>query len=265
MLLDAESTPYTLETGKSGGVGSLRPSVRGIVPSARFRPDCGNCRVRAECLPRSLPAEAVRLLDFVVVSRRLVHRGQTLYRAGDPFESIYPIRAGFFKTTVMSRNGDEHVTGLRMAGEILGLDGVSDSHYAADAVALDHGEVCVVPYANLVEQSLHSPALHRAVYSLLGREIARDQNLFLLLGGMWGIERVAAFLLDVSQRLQSHGYSASDFQLRMTRREIGSYLGMELETVSRIFSRLEREGLLIADRGHVKITDLQGLARVAGQ
>lgn len=264
MLLDCPSSTRSSEPPQ-GSPATLRPSVRGIVAVSRFRPECGVCHVRTECLPRGLPPEAVRLLDFVVVSRRPVHRGQTLYRAGDPFESIYPIRAGFFKTTVISKNGDEHVTGLRMAGEILGLDGINSGRYTADAVALDHGEVCVVPYANLVEQSLHSPALHRAVYGLLGREISRDQQLFLLLGGMWGIERVAAFLLDVSHRLQAHGYSASDFQLRMTRREIGSYLGMELETVSRIFSRLEREGLLIADRGHVTITDLEGLARVAGQ
>jgi CRP-like cAMP-binding protein len=124
------------------------------------------------------------LLDFIVVGRRAVHRGQTLYRAGDPFEAMYAIRAGFFKTTVVSRNGDEHVTGLRMAGDILGLDGIATRHHTADALALDHGEVCMIPYANLLDQALHSAPLQRTMCTVLGREITRDQDMLLLLGGM---------------------------------------------------------------------------------
>jgi CRP/FNR family transcriptional regulator len=247
--------------GQVSGAGAVRSS--GL--SARFRPECASCPVRAVCLPAWLRGDRIRLLDYVVMARRAIHRGQVLYRAGDACEAIYPIRAGFFKTTVVSRNGDEHVIGLRLAGDVLGLDGVGACRYSADAVALDHGEVCVVPYANLLDQSLHSGTLQNALVGIMGREITREQDLLLLLGGMWGVERLAAFLLDVSHRLRAHGYSPSDFQLRMTRREIGSYLGMELETVSRIFSRLEREGLLVADRGHVTILDLDGLARLAQQ
>jgi CRP/FNR family transcriptional regulator len=221
--------------------------------------------VRSLCLPAGLAPHDVRLLDFIVVSRRAVRRGQALYRAGDAFEAIHAVRAGFFKTTVVSRNGDEHVTGLRMAGDVLGLDGIATKHHTADAVALDHAEVCVIPYPNLLDQSLHSAPLQRTLCGVLGREIARGQDLLVQLGGMWGVERVAAFLIDVSRRLQQHGYSPSEFELRMTRREIGSYLGMELETVSRIFSRLEREKLIVADRSRVVITDLEALARLAGQ
>ncbi len=264
MTLAAEGT-HDVRLADAGSPVALRPPVRTPGMTGRFRPECEQCRVRSLCLPAGLAPHEVRLLDFIVVARRPVHRGQTLYRAGDPFEAIYAIRAGFFKTTVVSRNGDEHVTGLRMAGDILGLDGIATRHHSADAFALDHGEVCVIPYANLLDQALHSAPLQRTMCTVLGREITRDQDMLLLLGGMWGVERVAAFLIDVSHRLQQHGYSPSDFQLRMTRREIGSYLGMELETVSRIFSRLEREGLIVADRGHVTITNLDGLARLAGQ
>lgn len=265
MMLDCAEATGASPASARGGVasGAAHPKTSGL--SVRFRPECATCRVASMCLPAGLAPHHVALLDFVVVARRPVHRGQVLYRAGDALEAIYPIRAGFFKTTVLSRDGDEHVTGLRMAGDVLGLDGVGRRAHSADAVALDHVEVCVVPYPNLLDQSLHSEALQRTFFALMGRELAREQQLLLLLGGMWGVERVAAFLLDISRRLQAHGYLASDFQLRLTRREIGSYLGMELETVSRIFSRLERAGLLIADRGHVSLLDIDGLARLAGQ
>ncbi len=223
------------------------------------------CPVSAMCLPSEMRSTELRLLDFVVVSRRPVRRGQMLYLAGDVVDAIYPIRAGFFKTSVVFSNGDEQVTGLRMAGDVLGLDRINARQYGCDAIALDHGEVCVVPYPNLMKQSLHEEALQRTLYSLLGREIGRQRELLLLLGGMRGIQRVALFLLDVSQRMQAHGYSPSEFELRLTRREIGSYLGMELETVSRTVSRLEREGLIVADRGHIRISDREGLARLAAR
>lgn len=243
---------------------STLASVRRHVGTAgRFRPECASCAVRTMCLPCDLSPTETRLLDFVVVSRRTVHRGQTLYLAGDPCAAIYPIRAGFFKTSVVSLNGDEQVTGLRMSGDVLGLDGISTRQHSCDAVALDHGEVCIIPVPNLLRQSLHEEALQRTFFNLLGREIAREQELLLLLGGMWGIQRVAMFLLDVSQRMQAHGYSPSEFELRLTRREIGSYLGMELETVSRIVSRLEREALIMADRGHIRIVDREGLTGIS--
>lgn len=216
------------------------------------------------CLPSMLRAAEVPLLDFIVVSRRSVRRGQMLYHAGDPCEAIYPVHAGFFKTTIVSRNGDEQVTGLRMAGDIIGLDGIATHKHTCDAIAVDQAEVCVVPVANLLQQSLHDETLQRTVYGVLSREIERQQDLVRLLGSMWGIQRVATFLLDVSERTRAHGYSPVEFELRLTRREIGSYLGMELETVSRIVSRLERERLIAADRGHIRILDAQGLARVPG-
>ncbi len=237
--------------------------VRPTSMAGRFRPQCATCAARPFCLPSTLRPENLRLLDFVVVSRRLVHRGQALYRAGDALDALYPIHAGFFKSAVVSRDGSEHVTGLRMTGDVLGLDGIASGRHTSDAVALDQSEVCIVPYRNLLDQSLHSPPLQRALHDVLGRELARDQEHVVLLGGMWGVQRVAAFLLDVAQRLQARGFSRTEFELRMTRREMGSYLGMELETVSRILSRLERERMIAVDRGHVTIRDPDGLARIA--
>lgn len=233
--------------------------VSRVGTSGRFHPECAICPARRTCLPYELQPAEVRLLDFVVASRRPVRRGQVLYRAGDPMEAIYAIRAGFFKTVVVSSSGREQVTGLRMPGDVLGCDGMHGGYYACDAFALDHGEVCVVPLHNLLVQSLHNEALLRAFYAVLSRELWRKQEQMLLLGGMWGIQRVATFLIDISRRMQAQGYSPSEFELRLTRREIGSYLGMELETASRMISRLEREGLIVADRQHIKITDRERL------
>lgn len=240
-----------------------RPPARHFSVAGRFRPDCVHCPVQRMCLPSLLHESELSLLDFVVVSRRSVHRGQFLYRAGDACEALYPIHGGFFKTCIISRNGDEQVTGLRMPGEIIGLDGVATHKYACDAIALDEADVCVVPVANLLQQALHDEALQRTLYGVLAREIEHQQDALRLLGSMGGLQRVATFLLDVSRRTAAHGYSPVEFELRLTRREIGSYLGMELETVSRIVSRLERDGLIVADRAHIRIVDAQGLAEVS--
>lgn len=167
------------DPGSASQWSTLRPLLRHAA-TARFHPECANGPVRNMCLPSGLRPSKVQLLDFVVVSRRPVHRGQTLYRAGAPFDAIYPIRAGFFKTVVVSRSGNEQVTGVRMAGDVLGLDGISSGHYDCDAIALDHGEVCVAPFPNLLRQSLHDEALQRTFYAILGREIGREQELLLL-------------------------------------------------------------------------------------
>ncbi len=252
-----KSAPFTVpDLVPSGGNPAFSP-----FPSAqRFRPDCANCPVRGMCMPSSMDASEVSLLDFVVVSRRRVSRGQTLYHAGAQCDAIYPIRAGFFKSSVLSRNGDEQVTGLRMPGDILGLDGVDGGRYRSDAIALDHGEVCLVPRANLFQQSLHEQALQQALCGILGREITRQQDLVRLLGSMRSVQRVAAFLLDFSRRMRMHGYSPRQFDLRLTRRDIGSYVGVELETVSRVMSRLERDHLIVAHGPRITILDLDGLA-----
>jgi CRP/FNR family transcriptional regulator len=266
MLLGADASrsgPMDTDPPISRAVPAPVVVVRPGAVAGRFRPECATCPARPFCLPSALRPEHMRLLDFVVVSRRLVHRGQALFRAEDPLDALYPIHAGFFKTAVVSRDGSEHVTALRMTGDVLGLDGIARGRHSCDAVALDQSEVCIVPYRNLIDQSLHSPPLQRALHDLMGRELARDQEHLVLLGGMWGVQRVAAFLLDISHRLQARGFSRTEFELRMTRREMGSYLGMELETVSRILSRLERERLIAVDRGHVNIRDPNGLAKIA--
>jgi CRP/FNR family transcriptional regulator len=206
--------------------------------------------------------EQVDQLDRLVSSRRSVARGQTLFRTGDGFQSLYAVRTGFFKTCVMAEDGRDQVTGFQMAGELLGLDGISTERHACDAVALEDSTVCVIPYGDLEGLSQQMPDLQRVFHKIMSREIVREHGVMLLLGSMRAEERLAAFLLNLTQRLHMRGYSRSAVILRMSREEIGSYLGLKLETVSRTFSRFQAEGILEVKQRDIRIVDHDGLQRL---
>jgi CRP/FNR family transcriptional regulator len=225
---------------------------------------CSTCNLHGVCLPAGLSSAADLRLDAAITSHRRLKHGQALYRAGDRFESIYAIRGGFFKTTVLSEDGREQVTGFEMTGDLVGLDGLSTNQHTCDAVALDLSEVCVIPYAGLQRILHESEELQCHFCKILGAEIVREQEVMLLLGTMSAEERVAAFLLNMSHRLVARGFSPAEFQLRMTRKDIGSYLGLKLETVSRTFSRLHELALIDAERRHVRIVDIHGLTGIVG-
>ena len=205
---------------------------------------CASCNLRELCLPVGMSNEQLDHLDTMVATKRTVTRGNTLFRAGDAFLSLYAVRTGFFKTCVASEDGRDQVTGFQMAGELLGLDGISSDKHTCDAVALEDSQVCVIPYHQLEDLSREFSDLQRQFHKIMSREIVRDHGVMLLLGSMRAEERLAAFLLNLTQRLQSRGFSASSLVLRMTREEIGSYLGLKLETVSRTFSKFQDEGIL---------------------
>jgi len=238
------------------------PLSRKLAPVVELRARCADCNLRSMCLPFGLsPSDDLRLESMVAARRRLKY-GQALYRAGDRLEALYGIRGGFFKTSALFEDGREQVTGFQMPGEMLGLDGVGTDRYTCDAVALDHSEVCIIPYARLLEVGRKSEPLEHHLFKILGREIARDQSVMLLLGTMHAEERLGAFLLNLSDRLRARGYSPSEFQLRMRREEIGSYLGLTLETVSRTFSKLQQHGLVDVQRRRLRIIDADGLAKL---
>jgi CRP/FNR family transcriptional regulator, anaerobic regulatory protein len=221
----------------------------------RLPTHCGACNLREVCLPCGLagPSDA-KLLDSLVYTRKRVKRGDTLYRAGHGFEALYAVRSGFLKSRVVLPDGRDQVTSFHMAGEILGTDGIGTDRHTADVIALEDSEVCVIPYAHLEQ-----PQLQRQLHKVMSRELVRDQGVMMLLGTMRAEERLAAFLLNLSQRFTARGYSPSEFHLRMTRDEIGSYLGLSLETVSRLFSRFQDEGLITVQQKHICILDIPGL------
>lgn len=220
---------------------------------------CSSCNLRELCLPVSMSPSQIEKLDSLVGSRRAVKRGDALFHAGEPFKALYAVRTGFFKTRVSSEDGRDQVTGFQMAGELLGLDGISTDRHACDAVALEDSQVCVIAYSQLEELSREFSDLQHQFHKIMSREIVRDHGVMLLLGSMRAEERLAAFLLNLTQRLHARGFSASALVLRMTREEIGSYLGLKLETVSRTFSKFQEDGLLEVKQRDIRILDESGL------
>jgi len=221
------------------------------------------CNLRELCMPVGLQPEELEKIDDLVATRRKVARGSTLFRTGDTFHALYAIRVGMFKTCVPTENGREQVTGFQMPGEITGLDGIVSDLHTCNAVALENAEVCVMPFDRIEELSAHVGALRKHVHRIMSREIVRERGVMLLLGSMRAEERLAAFLINLFQRLHARGFSQTEMVLRMTREEIGSYLGLTLETVSRTFSKLAEEGIVEVHQRQVRILDQAALMRVA--
>jgi CRP/FNR family transcriptional regulator len=233
----------------------------GAVSTTQRKVQCSSCHLRELCLPGGMEGSDVERLDSMMFSRRRVRSGQALYRAGDRFEFIYAVRSGTFKTSLDLADGREQVSGFYLGGELMGLDGVAHGQHASSATALEDAEICAIPYTHLTALSAANSGMQHVVSRLMSREIVREHSLMLLLGSMNAEERLAAFLLNLSQRLKARGYSPSEFHLRMSRAEIGSYLGMKLETVSRTFSAFQQQGLLEVDKRHIRIADMQRLTQ----
>lgn len=223
---------------------------------------CSSCNLRELCLPMGLNPEELDKLDRVISTRKRIKRGQALFNVGDKFTSLYAVRSGFFKTCVTTADGRDQVTGFQMTGEIIGMDGIVSDHHSCDAVALEDAEVCIMPFDQVEELSREFTTLQHHVHKILSREIVRDHSVMLLLGSMRAEERLAAFLLNLVQRLHARGFSQSEFVLRMTREEIGSYLGMKLETVSRTFSKFAEDGIIDVKQRHVHIKNVDALRQI---
>ena len=233
-----------------------------FAPSHEPKVTCAKCQLRETCLSGGTPPEDLERVEGIVYVRRSVKRGKCLFRAGDEFKSIYAIRNGFFKTTLADAEGREQVTGFFMSGELLGIDGLGNGYCESNAIALEDSEVCMMPYALIEKVARDVPSLQRRLHTVLAREIVRNHGIMLLLGSMNADERLATFLLNLSMRYARSGVSASDFVLRMKRDEIGSYLGLRLETVSRVFSSFQRGGMIEVQQREIRIVDSAALERV---
>jgi CRP/FNR family transcriptional regulator, anaerobic regulatory protein len=237
------------------------PVARQEAPVAPVKTQCSTCHLRDLCLPSGMTGLDVDRLDALMFARRKVKAGQTLYREGDKFQFIYAVRAGTLKSSLMLADGREQVSGFHIAGELVGLDGVAQGRHASATMALEDTEICAISYTHLTELAAGTTSMQHVISRLMSREILREHSLMMLLGSMNADERLAAFLLNLSQRYAARGYSEREFHLRMSRAEIGSYLGMKLETVSRTFSAFQLQHLLEVDKRHVRITDMEGLKR----
>lgn len=235
-----------------------------VFPIREFKTHCPKCGMRELCLPAGLDAGALYALDAMVTRQTRLKKGNELYRVGEPFTELYAIRVGSCKTVILAEDGREQIIGYHMLGDIIGMDGVNTERHACDAIALEETDVCALPFALLEEISRAFPALQHNLLRLLSRDIGRDEHMMLALGSMRAEERLAVFLLDLSERYLRRGYSGTEYELRMTREEIGSYLGLKLETVSRLFSRFHEAGLLQVQGRNVKLFDRVSLKQLAG-
>ena len=220
---------------------------------------CASCSLHQLCLPMGLDETDMQRLDQIIGRRRRIKRDQSLYRMGDSFDMLYAIRLGHFKTYQVNSNGSQQITGFQMAGELLGMDAIGTGRHQCEAVALEDSEVCEIPFSQLEELFHDMPVLLRQFHRIMSKEISREQGVMLTLNSMSAQQKLAAFLVNLSSRYAARGYSASRFQLRMTREEIGSHLGLKLETVSRLFSRFAHEGLIDVDGRSVKLRDTAAL------
>ena len=243
----------------------LNDTTTPALAATRCRVACSNCNMRELCLPVDLSAAEMQRLEQLSHRKRCYAAQNYLYRSGDAFKSLYAIRSGSFKTRILHEDGREQVTGFVMPGEIIGLDAISTDAHTCEAVAMEASEVCELPFAKLEELSREIPSLQRHLHKIMSREIVRDQGIMLLLGSMRAEERLAAFLLNLSQRNAAHGMSPTQLTLRMSRLEIGSYLGLKLETVSRAFSHFQDDGLIRVKARAIEILALPRLRELMGK
>ncbi|KAA8562898.1 fumarate/nitrate reduction transcriptional regulator Fnr [Pseudomonas fluorescens] len=230
-----------------------------LVQTQNLRTACANCSVLELCLPIGLNDSEVSRLDTLIPQRVKVKKGASLYRTADPLRSLYAVRTGFFKTCIVSLDGREQVTGFQMAGEMLGLDAISAEQHACHAVALEDSEVCPIHFHQLERLASQIPSLQHNLNKIMSREIVRDHSMLLQMGNMNADERLAAFVLNLSARMSTRGYSSRSFVLRMRREEIGSYLGLRLETVCRSIAQLRKLGLVHISARNVDILDMPQL------
>jgi CRP/FNR family transcriptional regulator len=239
-----------------------RPQLRDVSWSAR---SCSACARRDTCFGGGLSDADNSQLHDAIGARRRIKRGEILWQTGDPLHALYAVRLGFLKSFIVTGDGQVQVTGFQMAGEVVGLDAIATGRHHSTVVALEDTEVCPLPFAELDRLMERVPGLQRRFLRMMSDEIVREQESMALLGTMRAEQRLATFLLRLSSLYQKRGYSATEFVLRMTREELGNYLGLKLETVSRLLSRLQQEGVIQVDNKAVKLLDLDALRTLAAR
>lgn len=225
--------------------------------------DCSKCSIQLLCLPASIETDDLNLLNSIVQKRRPLKRGDILFSSGQPLDSIYVAREGAFKTVVFNSDGDSQVTGFHLPGEILGLDALGTSLHTCDAIALTLADVCIIPLSELEQVALQIPGLQHQLLKIIGQTINRDQKHIELLSKKNAHERVAIFLHQLAERYKLLGRSEQRFLIPMSREDIGSYLGLVIETVSRTLSKMQDEGLISVNGRDIQILNkdrLYGLA-----
>ena len=225
---------------------------------------CKDCSLACMCLPISLHSDEMDELDRIVKRGRPLRKGEVLFRQGAEFNALFALRSGAIKTYGLSDEGDEQITGFHLSGELIGMSGMDTNRYTVTAVALETTSVCEIPFETLDELTAVLPQLRKQLMRLMSRELREDQEMMLLLSRKNADQRIATLLINLSARFRARGYSAHAFRLAMSRNEIGNYLGLAVETVSRVFTRFQQQGLITAEGKQIVITDYIQLCALAG-
>lgn len=225
--------------------------------------NCNNCRLSNLCLPLNLELSQLDQVNALVERNKTLHKGEYLYRAGDVFSAIFAVRSGCIKTVHLSEDGEEQITGFYLPGEILGIDGLHEDKYNNSAIALETSAACQLPFNKLENLSQSIPSLQRHYFQIMSREIISEQKLIALLSKGSAEQRITSLLLSISSRNQRRQLSATEFMLPMSRTDMGNYLGLTVETVSRVFSRLQKDALIKSERRMVQILDIHKLTQLA--
>lgn len=225
---------------------------------------CQNCSISELCLPFSLNDKELDVLDKIIDRKRPIHKGEQIFQDGEKMQALYAIRSGTFKTFTVNEQGEEQITGFHLAGDLLGFDAIAESEHPSFAKALETSMVCEIPYNTLDTLSNSMPKLKKQILRLMSSEIRSDQEMLTLLNRKNAEQRLATFISALSSRYQARGLSSVEFRLSMTRSDIGNYIGLTVETISRLFNRFHKSGLIKIDGKLVSILDIDQLNDVAG-
>ena len=237
------------------------------MPNVNQRPTvitCTNCRLNRYCLPAALNKSNIKQLEAIVEHNCSYEKGDHLYRQKANFKSVYVVRSGSFKSYAFHYNGKGWVNGFFFPGEIIGMDGISDRSHINAVQALEHASVCEIPFSKLESLSLQIPDLQHHLFALMGKEITNDREFHNLLSSYTAEERTAHFLINLSSRYERVSLSPFRLLLPMTRGDIGEYLGLSLETISRMFGKLHRKGLIAVNNREIELLQMEPLLKIAG-
>ncbi len=226
---------------------------------------CRECSLYQLCLPAGLEQGDLEKLDQVVERRRMIHRGEKVYHTGDALKSLYAIRSGSFKSTILTESGDEQVVGFHLPGELVGFDAISEKVHQTSIEALDTSSICELPFENLTELALDLPSLNMRLFRIMSKEISRETGILQLLGSKNAAGRMASFLLNLSERLGERKLSESEFNMVMSRHDIANFLGLAVETVSRSLTSFQDSGVLKVNGKFIEILDFDALCQLAGR
>lgn len=240
----------------------VEPESAAVIRLSTLRVACQDCTLYQLCLPIGVNEADLALLDRIIKKRRAVNTGEHLFRAGEAFHSVYAVKSGSFKSFTFAEDGSEQVTGLHLPGELFGMDAISTGAHCCNAVALERSAVCEIPFDRLEELAGRLPSLMRQLLRIMSKELSRDKRI-LQITKRGADGRLAAFLLSIADRFHERGFSRNEYHLSMSRVDIGNYLGLADETISRLFTRFREQGLLQVNRRHIKLLDVPRLQEIA--